>query len=35
LATADKGKFMAVRVTGTSTGTSATVWLSKSTAAVK
>lgn len=35
LATADKGKFIAVRVTGTSAGTSATLWLSKSTAAVK
>jgi uncharacterized repeat protein (TIGR02543 family) len=35
LATADKGKFIAVRVTGTSTATSATIWLSKSTAAVK
>lgn len=35
LATADKGKFIAVRVTGTSAGTPATLWLSKSTAAVK
>jgi len=35
LATPDKGKFIAVRVTGTSAGTSATLWLSKSTTAVK
>jgi uncharacterized repeat protein (TIGR02543 family) len=35
LASTDKGKFMAVRVTGTSSGSSATIWLSKSTAAVK
>lgn len=35
VATTDKSKFIAVRVTGTSTGTSATIWLSKSTSVVK
>jgi uncharacterized repeat protein (TIGR02543 family) len=35
LATSDKGKYIAVRVIGTSTSTSATIWLSKSTTAVK
>jgi hypothetical protein len=35
LASAQKGKYLAVAVTGTSTGTSATKWLSKSTAIVK
>jgi uncharacterized repeat protein (TIGR02543 family) len=35
LASTDKNKFIAVRVTGTSVGTSVTIWLSKSTTAVK
>ena len=35
LASTDKNKFISVRVTGTSVGTSATIWLSKSTTAVK
>jgi hypothetical protein len=30
-----KGKFITVSVTGTSAGTTGTVWLSKTTAAVK
>jgi hypothetical protein len=35
LASAQKGKYLAVAVTGTSTGTTATKWLSKSTTIVK
>jgi hypothetical protein len=35
LASTDKNKFISVRVTGTSVGSSATIWLSKSTTAVK